>query len=76
MTLKIPANSNSTATVYVPAKAASDVTVNGEAVTIPMIKEFKTFQDKGTNMNKSLPPECEEFNAADRRPVFVCCLMF
>ena len=31
MTLKIPANS--TATVYVPAKAASDVTVNGAAVT-------------------------------------------
>ena len=31
MTLKIPANSS--ATVYVPAKAASDVTVNGEAVT-------------------------------------------
>ena len=31
MTLKIPANS--TATVYVPAKAVSDVTVNGAAVT-------------------------------------------
>ena len=31
MTLKIPANS--TATVYVPAKAASDVTVNGAAIT-------------------------------------------